>query len=153
MRPPPFQRLLDTYKDDVYRFLRAAVGPQGADDCWQETWLAALRGYPRLGNGANLKAWVLTIAHRKSIDHHRRAARDAIPVAALPDAPSLDGESNEELWTSVRLLPPKQRAAVVLRYVNDLTYRDIGAAMNTSADAARQNVREGLKKLREEWKS
>jgi RNA polymerase sigma factor (sigma-70 family) len=153
MQPPPFQRFLDAYKDDVYRFLRAAVGPNGVDDCWQETWLAALRAYPRLQNGANLKAWVLTIAHRKSIDYHRRAARDAIPIDTVPDAPSSAPEAEDGLWRAVRMLPPKQRTAVIYRYVNDLTYRDIGAAMNTSTEAARRNAHEGLKKLREEWNS
>jgi RNA polymerase sigma factor (sigma-70 family) len=153
MQPPPFQRFLDTYKDDVYRFVRAAVGPNGADDCWQETWLAALRAYPRLQNGANLKAWVLTIAHRKSIDYHRKAARDAIPMETVRDEPFGDPEPDAGLWKSVRLLPPKQRTAVIYRYVNDLAYRDIGAAMNTTAEAARQNAHEGLKKLREELRS
>src|SRR5204862_7003487 len=65
---PPFQRLLDTYAEDVYGFLHATVGATEADDCFQDTFLAALRAYPRLRHGDNLRSWLLTIAHRKAID-------------------------------------------------------------------------------------
>jgi RNA polymerase sigma factor (sigma-70 family) len=55
------------------------------------------------------------------------------------------------LWAAVRALPPKQRDAVALRYVNDLAYVDIGSVLGCSEDAARRNVHEGVKKLRQEW--
>ena len=45
---PPFQALLDEHRVDVYRFVVALVGPQEAEDCFQETFVAALRGYPAL---------------------------------------------------------------------------------------------------------
>jgi RNA polymerase sigma-70 factor (ECF subfamily) len=54
-----------------------------------------------------------------------------------------------ELWSQVRELPPKQRAAVAHRYVTDLSYREIGELLDCSEEAARRNVHEGLKKLRE----
>jgi len=149
---PPFQRFLDTYAPDVQRFLVAAVGPIDADDCFQETFLSALRAYTRLRADTNLRAWVLTIAHRKAIDVHRARRRRATPAPALPDgeaASTVDGEPT--LWRAVRSLPPKQRDAVVLRYVNDLAHAEIGAAIGCSAEAARRNVHEGVKKLREEW--
>src|ERR1700746_3937059 len=62
---PPFQALLDAHGRDVHRFLVATVGGVDADDCYQETWLAALRAYPRLEDAANVRAWLFTIAHRK----------------------------------------------------------------------------------------
>jgi DNA-directed RNA polymerase specialized sigma24 family protein len=149
---PPFQRFLDAYRDDVHRFLVASVGPYDADDCFQETFVAALRAYPRLKADSNLRAWVLTIAHRKAIDVHRRRARVAdteVPdgVVAAIDGAGSGGEPR--LWSEVRRLPDKQRTAVVHRYVNDLAYAEIGEAMGCSADAARRSVHEGLKKLRE----
>src|SRR5881275_2066051 len=67
---PPFQRFLEDHRDDVWRFLVAAVGRTDADDCFQETFMAAMRAYPRLRAGGpdhNLRAWVLTIAHRKAL--------------------------------------------------------------------------------------
>jgi RNA polymerase sigma factor (sigma-70 family) len=152
MRTPPFQALLDEHRDDVYRFLVASVGPHDADDCFQETFVAALRAYPRLRDASNLRAWLLTIAHRKAIDAHRARGRRAVPVEALPEqaaAPAPDGEP--ALWAAVRELPSKQRAAVLHRYVNDLPYADIGRIVGCSEAAARQNVRAGLATLRGAW--
>jgi RNA polymerase sigma factor (sigma-70 family) len=157
VRPPPFQTFLDAHRQDVFRFLMAQVGPHEAEDCFQETFLAALRAYPRLRDASNLRAWVLTIAHRKALDAHRGRARRPVPVEAIPEHPAratLDGEGTADpsLWRAVRALPPKQRAAVVHRFVSDLGYRDIARVMVTSEEAARRSVHEGLKRLREEWK-
>ena len=75
MSLPPFQTLLDEHADDVWRSLRAMVGAQAAEDCFQETFLAALRAYPRLRADSSPRAWLLTIAHNKAIDHLRRGRR------------------------------------------------------------------------------
>lgn len=146
---PPFQTLLDSYKDDVHRFLSGLVGPGDADDCFQETFLAALRAYPSLRDGRNLRSWLLTIAHHKAIDR----ARSAKSAAPLSDAPHPAGpgpaDPDPALWAEVAALPDKQRAAVVLRFVNDMAYRDIGAVLDCSEAAARRSTHEGVKRLRE----
>ena len=154
VRLPPFQALMDEHRDDVYRFLVASLGREDADDCFQETFIAALRAYPRLRDASNLRSWLFTIAHRKAIDAHRARSRRAVPVEEVPERAAaevvpLNGEP--ELWRAVRDLPAKQRAAVLHRYVNDLAYADIGQVMGCSEDAARRSVHEGLKKLRTEW--
>jgi RNA polymerase sigma factor (sigma-70 family) len=150
---PPFQALLDEHRNDVYRFLVAAVGPIEADDCFQETFLSALRAYPRLRDHSNLRAWLLTIAHRKAIDTHRSRRRRAVPVESVPERPTpgpADGEP--ALWEAVRSLPQKQRAAILCRYVSDLPYAEIGNVVGCSEEAARQNVRAGLANLRGAWR-
>ena len=149
---PPFQRLLEEHRVAVYRFLIAAVGPQEADDCFQETFLAALRAYPRLDSDENLRGWLLTIAHRKAIDHHRANGRRPLPVAepvavaANDPEPELGGE----IWDEVGALPPKQRAAVTLRFGADLPHSEIAAALGCSPEAARRSLHEGIKRLRKE---
>jgi RNA polymerase sigma factor (sigma-70 family) len=147
--PPPFQSLLDAYATTVYRFLVAQVGPVDAEDCWQETFLAALKAYPRLRD-ENLRSWLLTIAHNKALDSHRSRARRPTPVADLPERTSDAAHGDAGVWELVRALPDKQRASVVLRFANDLPYAEIGRIAGTSEAAARQNVREGLKRLRRE---
>lgn len=149
---PPFQALLDAEGRDVHRFLVATLGHVEADDCYQETWLAALRAYPRLREASNLRAWILTVAHRKAIDHLRARKRRPAPVAELPETPVSAPESDgvPEVWAHVRALPPKQRTAVALRTVADLAYADIAQVMGTSEEAARRNVHEALKRLRTE---
>jgi RNA polymerase sigma factor (sigma-70 family) len=150
--PPPFQRFLDTHRDAVWRFLVSSVGPVEADDCFQETFIAALRAYPRLRADSNLRAWVLTIAHRKALDVHRGRKRRAVPVA---DPAAVDERTarsapapDEALWNAVGELPARQRSAVVLRYVADLPHRDIATAIGCSEEAARRSLHEGLSRLR-----
>lgn len=150
---PPFQRFLDTHRDVVWRFLVSSVGRAEAEDCFQETFIAALRAYPRVRRDSNLRAWVLTIAHRKALDAHRARARRALPVA---DTAAVDGRRapaegvrDEELWQAVYELPPRQRSAVAMRFLADLPHRDIATAIGCSEEAARRSLHEGLKRLRE----
>jgi len=144
----PFQSFLDEHRSAVLAFLRAMVGPDDADDCFQETFMAALRKYDSL-DGANPRAWVMTIARNKAIDHHRARARRPLPKAELPEAVApAPPERNPELWEAVAELPEKQRAAVTLRFAADLRFREVAVAMETTEEAARRNVHEGLRKLR-----
>jgi len=149
---PPFQTVLDDHAGAVMAILRGAVGREGAEDCFQETFLAALRAYPKLKDASNLRGWLLTIAHRKAIDHHRNRGRAPVPVAEVAEVAAEDGipDRDEQLWAAVGALPPKQRAAVALRYGSDLPHSEIAAALGCSPDAARRNLHEGLKRLRKE---
>ncbi|MGA2926004.1 MAG: sigma-70 family RNA polymerase sigma factor [Solirubrobacteraceae bacterium] len=157
MTLPPFQRLLDAHGRDLHRFLVATVGPAAADDCYQETWLAALRAYPRLRDASNLRGWLLTIAHRKALDHFRARARAPLAVGELDDGAlgaatvTAPAGHDDDLWAQVRGLPPKQRVALALRFVADSPYAEISAAMGTTEEAPRRNVHAGLKRLRREY--
>jgi len=147
---PPFQSLLDAHRDGVYGLLVALVGRDAADDCFQETFVSALRAYPRLRNDRNLRGWLFAIARNKALDHLRARAR-VVPVAELDELPApAEPAPDGSIWPAVRALPPKQREAVALRFAADLAYADVGAAMGTSEEAARRNVHEALRRLREE---
>ena len=150
---PPFQAVLDEHRDTVARFLVAWVGPQEAEDALQETLISALRAYPRLRAGSNVRAWMLTIARNKAMDSHRARVRRPVLVGEPLDGPSADEapEQDEELWEAVRELPPKQRAAVTLRFVGDLSHGEIATVLDCSEAAARRSLHEGLTKLREEF--
>jgi RNA polymerase sigma factor (sigma-70 family) len=147
---PPFQSFLDEHRVPVLSFLRSMVGPADADDCFQETFIAAMRAYDRL-DGQHPRAWVMTIARHKAIDHHRARKRRPEPREQVPEQATTDrrpSDSGTELWEAVAGLPPKQRAAVSLRYGADLGYEEVAAALECSQDAARRSVHEGLKRLR-----
>jgi RNA polymerase sigma factor (sigma-70 family) len=146
----------------VYRFLWGAVGPDEADDCFQETFLSALRAYPKLRNGDNLRGWILAIATRKAIDAARARSKRAESVGdmtgllAAAGGPPLEVESEvfgnwiaEPLWNDILALPPMQRVALVHRVLLDRPYAELAAAMGCSVDSARANVYQALKKLRE----
>jgi len=147
---PPFQRLIDEHAADLHRFVVAMAGPHDGADAFQETMLAALRTYPTLRSDQNLRGWLFTIAHRKVIDHSRARGRAGAPAADPPERRHLDPDGpDDELWAAVAALPPKQRSAVVQRHVLDRPYDEIAAVLESSEDAARQNVRAGLRRLRE----
>ena len=148
---PPFQTLLDEHQVDVYRYLVATAGPGEADDCFQETWISALRAYPRLKRADNLRAWLFRIAQNKAIDAHRSRGRRPLPVDQLPEAgPPPPPDGHPELWTRLRELPHKQRTAVFCRSVLGMPYAELALLLESSEEAARRNVHEGLKRLREE---
>ncbi len=148
---PPFQRFLDAHRDVVWRFLVSSVGSAEAEDCFQETFIAALAAYPRLRAQSNMRAWVMAIAHSKAIDAHRGRARRAVPVAepqAIAERATSSAARDEDLWNAVGELPERQRSAVVLRYLGDLPHREIAVAIGCSEEAARRSLHEGLSKLR-----
>jgi RNA polymerase sigma factor (sigma-70 family) len=146
VRIPPFETFYGEHKDPVFAHLRRLLG-QGAEDAFQETFLRALRAYPRLDHGDHLRAWVFTIAGRIVIDEARRTK----PRGELPELAVEDGlPAFEDLAPLTDELPPKERAAVVLRYGYDLTYDEIGAAIGSSEQAARQAASAGVRRLRKE---
>lgn len=158
---PPFQEFLDANRATVHRFLTVAVGPVDADDCFQETFLSALRAYPTIGDGSKLDRWVLRIASRKAIDHHRAGQRRAIPTETVPAGRGSGSEAaadlaaggvidrDDPLWSAVLALPARQRVAIVHRHVLDRPYAEIAELMGSSEETARANVYRGTKRLRE----
>ena len=148
---PPFQRFLDAHREDVLRYLVAAVGRHDADDAFQETFLSALRAYERLAPGSDLRSWVLTIAHHKALDVHRGRARRPLPVAEVQERGGLQHDPDvPDHWERVRALPPRQHAVLTLRYAAGLTHGEIAVALGCSIEAARRAASDGLKTLREE---
>ncbi len=146
MSIPPFESFYVAQRDAVLAFLTSRLGREAAEDAFQETFLRALRGYPQLRHGGELRAWVFTIAARVAAEEHRRA-RASLEQAA--ERGSEDGRpAYAELEHLAGELPPTERAAVVLRYGYDLTYADIAAALGSTEVAARQAASSGVRRLR-----
>jgi RNA polymerase sigma factor (sigma-70 family) len=165
----PFEAVVAEHGPAVLRVCRALVGVHDADDAWVETFISAMRAYPDLEPGSNIRGWLVTIAHNRSIDtiraRSRRAARteptapadfDGIvptstsrPVpAAFEDTGPDDRSSHERLHRALHALAPKQRDAVVYRYLADLPYSEVAELLGTTQAAARRNASDGIAKLR-----
>lgn len=151
-RLPPFEQLIELHGEAVLRFCRARAGADHAEDAFQETMLAALRAYDRVEEPDAVLGWLFSIAARKTIDLHRRRLRAPAPAedpeGLVPARP--DELPDRDIWELVRQLPRKQRQAVTLRYLGDLTNREIAEVMQTSVEAARRSVFEGLRRLQAE---
>lgn len=142
---PPFERFYLEHREAVLAFLRRRLPRDPADDAFQETFLRALRAYDRLAHAENLRGWILTIARRVASDLWPRLwTGDEVPDRESLDAPP----AYVELRHLTRDLPPKERAAVVLRYGYDLPYETIGEALGSSSESARQAASSGVRRLR-----
>jgi RNA polymerase sigma factor (sigma-70 family) len=143
---PPFERFYEEHRNAVFRHLVRLLGRQRAEDAFQETFLRALRGYPKLEHDRHLKAWVFTIATRVAVDETRKKP----PEAAIVEEIGGDGErpAYAQLEHLAAELPDKERAAVVLRYGYDLPYEQIADALDSSEEAARQAASSGVRRLR-----
>jgi RNA polymerase sigma factor (sigma-70 family) len=147
---PPFELALEEHGPLVYSWLIARVGPDRADDVFQETMLSALGVWEKAAV-ESVRAWLFTIARNKAVDDDRRASRRPLLQEETDSWPSAEAVEwlEDPVWDEVRGLPEKQRIAVTLRYRGDLSHREVGSAMKISEAAARRNVHEGLKTLRE----
>ncbi len=138
----PFEEIVAEHGALVMRVCRALVGSVDAADAWSETFLSALQAYPRLRAGSNIRGWLVTIAHRKSIDQLRGAARRSEPARELPELAVPEPAPADDA------LPPKQRGAVIYRYLAELSYAEVGNLLGSNATAARRSAADGIASLR-----
>jgi RNA polymerase sigma factor (sigma-70 family) len=157
MRIPPFEIVYRQYRDEIYGYMHARLPREDAADAFQETFLRALRTYEKLEHERELRAWLYTIARSVLADGARRAARRPVEVVACTGRESdhrascdatVAALSDSGLAELTDELPATERAAVVLRYAFDMDYDDIGTALESSSDAARQATSAGVRRLR-----
>lgn len=153
----PFETVVAEHWVTVIRVCRALLDPASADDACSETFVSAMIAYPSLASDANVKAWLITIAHRKSIDISRMVARQPIPIDQIPDtaAPTITEALTEPhdpaLIAAVQRLPEKQRHAVIYHYLADLPYIEVADILGGSVDAARRAAADGIASLRRHY--
>ena len=150
----PFEQAVTDHGGVVLRVCRAVLGPEEADDAWSETFLSALRAWPDLPDGADVRSWLVTIAHRKAIDVVRAGARQAVPMAVLPEAAAPRAGQPEEslpdgdLWTALAALPDKQRLCVAYHHVAGLRHPEVARIVGGTPAAARRAAADGIARLR-----
>lgn len=150
----PFDKAVTAHGGAVLRVCRSVLGPgTDADDAWQETFVAALRAWPRLAADANVEAWLVRIASRKAIDAIR-ARRHLLPLAD-PDVTDQAARSFEdelltraEVLEAVAGLPPRQRLAVTHHHLAGLPYDEVAQLIGGRPDAARRAASDGMTALR-----
>jgi len=147
----PFEEIVQEHGPTVLRVCRALLGPADAEDAWSETFLAALHAYPRLREDSNVEAWLVTIAHRKALDHLRATSRRPIAMDELPERPRTDGDSEGwelDLRKALGALPLKQRQTITYHYLAGMSYLEVAQIVGGSQDAARRAAADGMATLR-----
>jgi RNA polymerase sigma-70 factor (ECF subfamily) len=158
-----FDETFARHGSEIYRFaLYLTHNRPDADDLYQETALKAFRAWDRLPCDANHRAWLYRIASNTFLSDRRKASRlrsldadarsESIPAASRDDDGRLDANSVlKDVEAFIEELPPKQRIALVQRKYLEMGYTDIAATLDSSEEAARRNVHEALRKLRERF--
>ena len=145
---PPFWSLVEAHGDELLAHARRMTGPEYAEDVVQDALLRALRAYPRLRHADHLRAWLYRITTTAAIDAHR-ARRRELPVEDVPTVAVEDSYDSGAFEALIAPLPEASRAALRLRFVDDLEYERIANALGCSPDAARQRVSTAVRTLRE----
>ena len=159
----PFDDAVIEHGPTVLRVCRAVVGPGAdADDAWSETFLSALRAWPDLPEGTDVRGWLVRVAHRRAVDVVRRAARAPDPAGG-PDevgsrGPVRSGRDDDEaavardeadaLWAHVAALPVRQRLCVAYRYLGGLRHAEVAEIVGGTEAAARRSCADGVAALR-----
>lgn len=144
----------------VYRYIFVRVGnPSDADEIAQDVFLKSLAAFVRFeARGDSPLPYFFTIARNLIIDRSRKKRWEPEDPAVLDreraagDNPSGDAmrrEDAEQLRAAIEILPESEREAVTLRFLSELSYKEIAATTGRSEDAIRQSVSRGLRSLRE----
>lgn len=150
------------HRDEIYRYAWRMVGDaQDAQDLTQETFLRAYRAFERLEPDSNVRAWLYKIATNACLTFLKRRGRErtvSLEVSSLsgqtetPPETVRRSELLREVAQAVEALPTRQRAAIVQRKYQDLSYAEIAASLGCSEDTARAHVYQGLRRLRAQFR-
>lgn len=139
------------------RYLGRLLGnADDAEDVLQDAVLRALR-VSALPEGEDLRRWLYRVATNRAIDLIRRRRTGPLdfdpPSTADPAAEVERQAAADAVRRAADRLPPRQRATIILRYLEDQPYAEIAARLGCSEQAARASVYQGLKRLRHELAS
>lgn len=166
--PGAFEQLYRKYVAQIYGLaLYETRDPHAAEDITEGVFLQALTALPRFhergeGEASTFKVWLYAIARNAVANHRRRQRRhpeEPIELALAlpaPDDPAAAAETRLEARRALEAvleLPPERRQAVVLRLVNELSAREIGAIMGKSEGAVRVLIHRALVSVRERMRA
>jgi RNA polymerase sigma-70 factor (ECF subfamily) len=155
-----FAALVIKYRQTVYRVARRMTGNhEDASDVVQDVFVRVLRALPSFSGSASVRTWLYRIAVNASLDHLARKAHSPVSLPVVPDRPApltdTPGEVVErrergrQIASAIDALPPRQRAAVVLRLFLDLPYAEIAQVMGCSEGTVKATMFAAMRKLRE----
>jgi len=158
-----FTFLVETYQRPVYNLCYRMLGnAEDAEDASQETFLRAYKSLKRYDNKRAFSTWLLSIAAHYCIDQIRKrrytvVSVEDLPVPDLPDlSPGMESKiSRKEEQRKVRAvldtLEPVDRAAVVMYYWYDFSYKEICQALSLTQSAVKSRLHRARRAMAQEW--
>ena len=146
-----FRKLVEAYQTQVYRLALRMCGESAADDVTQEAFLAAWRALPDFRGDCRFSTWLYRLTTNAGIDWLRREKRhrstDDVTELELPDdAPS---ETQSTVRRALSHLSEEHRQVLLLRYMQELDYGEIAAALDVSEGTVKSRINRAKGRLRE----
>lgn len=162
-----FSELVELYKDKVYQVAYRMLGNvHEAQDIAQETFIRAFVNLDSFDIDRKFSTWIFRIATNLSIDRLRKKKPNfhledkvtgtedlnyysQIPVdEKLPEEEVVQFEMQEWIQKEIMMLPPKYRSAIILRYMEDLSLKEIGEILNLPIGTVKTRIHRGREALR-----
>ena len=155
-----FEQLVIAYRDPVFRLaLRMCGNEADADEAAQEAFLAAWRGLPNFRGDSKFSTWLYQLTTHAAIDLMRRqkrqiAAEDITEVSAPDPAPGPQqqaerAETRQAVRDALLRLTPEYRQIVTLRFLQELSYEEIGAALDLPSGTVKSRLNRARARLKE----
>ncbi|MEA4908542.1 MAG: sigma-70 family RNA polymerase sigma factor [Chloroflexi bacterium] len=153
--PAEFKPLYLKWLKQVYRYFYFRVGnARDAEDLTSQVFLKAYEDLPRYRSRGCFSAWLFSIAHARAVDFYRRGTREvSLEELSLtgvsPDLLSQAAHNLEiqEMLARVRSLPEEEQELIRLRFMGELSYREIGLVLHRSEEAVRKSISRLLDRL------
>ena len=157
-----FNQLYRHWRKPLLRWLTALTGdPQLAEELYQETWMTVLRNTATYQPLASFKTWLFSVARTRWLDRARRGRRRVIE-APIDDSHDTFADESSDVFAEVEAslhaaafqrclphVPDAHREAFLLRLMQDLDWRDVGAVIGITAEAARTRCRQAVARLKQ----
>jgi RNA polymerase sigma-70 factor (ECF subfamily) len=163
--PAAFEALYRKWLKPVYRYFYFRLGNvKDAEDLTAQVFLNAYQDLPRYRSRGAFSAWLFTIAHARLVDHYRRDGRKAarevsieqleIPISAadLPAQAAQKGEI-EQVFALLKGLTEKEQTLIRLRFMAELSYKEIGQVLHCKEDTARKSVSRLLERIKKQMEN
>ena len=154
-----FEQLVVAYREQVFRLaLRMCGSEADADEVAQEAFLSAWKALPNFRGESQFSTWLYQLTTHAAIDLMRREKRqiaaDITEVSAADPAPSPQqqaeqSEQREIVRDAILQLAPEQREVVVLRFMEELSYEEIGAVLKLPSGTVKSRLNRAKAQLKE----
>jgi RNA polymerase sigma-70 factor (ECF subfamily) len=154
-----FEQLVLRYQKPIYAFvLRMLKNPMDAEDTVQKVFLLAYQNLKGFRFESSFKTWLFRISINQCHNHFRQQKkREFTPLEEIPIADPKNNQEDEfsrkelrgQVQKAIERLPPKQKMVLLLRVDQDLSFEEIGKALDMRANSAKVNFHYALEKVKD----
>ncbi|NUL83232.1 MAG: RNA polymerase sigma factor [Armatimonadetes bacterium] len=151
-----FERLLEQYREPIFRLAYRIVGPADADDAAQEAFIKIYRGLPTFRGGSQLNTWLYRVALNACYEYRRRRKVVELPLLAPVEVDKDDDPEKTAmenlLWARIEealdKMDEKHREALILHELQGLTYGEAAKVIGVPVGTVKSRLHYAFQELR-----